>query len=526
MSIQISSVGSTQYEQVPCTSTQDFINAVKNQLISAGWSATADFHNTALFSVNPSSQVTNGQQLRFGGGTVTYSGIITYTFVTTINNLVANQVLVGATAADSAYNLVQAINLGTGSGTLYSSPTAASGFITASLVTGSQMLITSVATGTSALPIIVTSSDNNRYTWQDIVYGNYGDGGSYYYLAGAGCQVTSAPTPQGLKISLLIDNGVGAVRFRITSPQLEQISASHASWWDGTNGLPRAVTGTGMIQVYGYSSRLYEFICNAHQFWLWLLGSDGKSNFQQVMGGVPYVRPLNAPIVVTGATNATPVVISTATAHGRVTGDNVFVCDIYGNADANGFWTNVTVVDSTHIQLNGSSGSGAYSSGGLLAGDGQLARCAWFQGDSFAEGGTFRYSGSSAINYYTTAPYQYQVHFINQAMTNPNGNGASIQSLALTAAPAPYQGNDRLGRSASYLTVFGGYPVLIDTQLCLPLSSSSGVLPVVVGQLWDSFITMENVPVDKEVSSFLGKRWLQFTNSQTGLIISLWIAKT
>lgn len=66
---------------------------------------------------------------------------------------------------------------------------------------------------------------------------------------------------------------------------------------------------------------------------------------------------------VTAATTATPIVITTSAAHGFTTGDLVRVSDVVGGINANGEFT-VTVVDSTHFSLDGTVGSGSYSSGG------------------------------------------------------------------------------------------------------------------------------------------------------------------
>jgi hypothetical protein len=66
---------------------------------------------------------------------------------------------------------------------------------------------------------------------------------------------------------------------------------------------------------------------------------------------------------VTGATNASPIVIQTSAAHGLTSGDSVRVAGVQGNAGANGTWV-ATVVDSTHFSMLGSVGSGAYTTGG------------------------------------------------------------------------------------------------------------------------------------------------------------------
>lgn len=65
---------------------------------------------------------------------------------------------------------------------------------------------------------------------------------------------------------------------------------------------------------------------------------------------------------VTGATNASPIVITSAS-HGLTTGMKVTVASVGGNTSANGTWT-ITVVSSSTFSLDTSTGNGAYTSGG------------------------------------------------------------------------------------------------------------------------------------------------------------------
>ena len=68
-------------------------------------------------------------------------------------------------------------------------------------------------------------------------------------------------------------------------------------------------------------------------------------------------------LTVTDASNAAPIVITTATPH-LVTRDSVvLVSGIVGNTAANDFWQ-VTPVDATHLTLQNSVGNGNYVSGG------------------------------------------------------------------------------------------------------------------------------------------------------------------
>lgn len=65
---------------------------------------------------------------------------------------------------------------------------------------------------------------------------------------------------------------------------------------------------------------------------------------------------------ITAASNASPIVITSA-AHGLSTGTRVTISGVGGNTAANGTFT-VTVVDTDTFSLDGSTGSGVYTSGG------------------------------------------------------------------------------------------------------------------------------------------------------------------
>lgn len=84
--------------------------------------------------------------------------------------------------------------------------------------------------------------------------------------------------------------------------------------------------------------------------------------------------PENSTLVVTGATNASPIVITTGT-HGLSDGDRVDIIDVAGNTAANGQWyAKVTGYSTTTFALYSDSdlstavaGNGAYTSGGIVS---------------------------------------------------------------------------------------------------------------------------------------------------------------
>ena len=71
---------------------------------------------------------------------------------------------------------------------------------------------------------------------------------------------------------------------------------------------------------------------------------------------------------INGATNASPIVISSVGGdHQFQTGDTAVISGVTGNTAANGTWT-VTRINSSTFSLNGSTGNGAWTGGGLALG--------------------------------------------------------------------------------------------------------------------------------------------------------------
>jgi hypothetical protein len=70
--------------------------------------------------------------------------------------------------------------------------------------------------------------------------------------------------------------------------------------------------------------------------------------------------------LISGATNATPIVITVAANSGLKTGDRVAISGITGNTGANGEWT-LEYVSATTFKLLGSAGNGTYGGTPRLA---------------------------------------------------------------------------------------------------------------------------------------------------------------
>lgn len=85
-------------------------------------------------------------------------------------------------------------------------------------------------------------------------------------------------------------------------------------------------------------------------------GTDGKALLTRA----------NATVAVSNAVdNGSGLIRLTTTAHGLSTGNKVYIKDIGGTTEANGLWT-VTVVNATTLDLQGSTFTNAYTSGGTV----------------------------------------------------------------------------------------------------------------------------------------------------------------
>lgn len=71
-------------------------------------------------------------------------------------------------------------------------------------------------------------------------------------------------------------------------------------------------------------------------------------------------------VAVNSATNASPIIVGTPTAHGIVDVSVVTVFGVLGNTAANGTWI-AERVTATSLKLRGSAGNGGYTGGGALA---------------------------------------------------------------------------------------------------------------------------------------------------------------
>jgi hypothetical protein len=127
------------------------------------------------------------------------------------------------------------------------------------------------------------------------------------------------------------------------------------------------------------------------------------------------------PVSITGATNASPISI-TASNHGLFTGQSVSISGVLGNTAANGQWV-ITVTGTNTFTLNGSTGNGAYTSGGVAT------PLIFFKFTSFNRMGLMEQSLANATAY----PFLFMGLFGNHDETPANNATIDSQFVSGTA---------------------------------------------------------------------------------------------
>ncbi len=130
--------------------------------------------------------------------------------------------------------------------------------------------------------------------------------------------------------------------------------------WHYVGSIANAATPT-MIDALPDSSIVYNSSEGNTNFQLWpVVGVPQSGSLLGVSGST---IACIAAATVSNATNAAPIVITTAAAHSFIEGQYITIASVTGNTAANGNWT-ITYIDATSFSLNGSTGNGTYGSGG------------------------------------------------------------------------------------------------------------------------------------------------------------------
>lgn len=199
---------------------------------------------------------------------------------------------------------------------------------------------------------------------------------NYYGLVGLNMQVVGADFPQDLQAFVTpgFPTTVGPVLSSATT-DAPYTTATSNSFTYTADYLDELMGGVGSKVLRHFSAGAYTSYVHAPKptlVELLIMINAAASDL---------TRRVDVSDTVTGATNATPIVITTAAANGLVAGDQVVVAGVTGNTAANGTFV-ITAVTSSSFELDGSVGNGAYGGGGTLFSPQQLNMNASFGFDN------------------------------------------------------------------------------------------------------------------------------------------------
>lgn len=345
----------------------DIVAKVRTSVATAGWTVT-DLGTYNLFGVIPplfnQSNVANNN-------TVTIVARV-YTWKTTLTGA-ADEILIGAAIIDSLTNFKAAINAEAGAGTLYGTGTTINADVSVPAIiygNGSSGNPTALVYSKAGTAVTVTESSN--FAW----YNTTTTAKTLYKLV-------SVETPAFQQLTEYIAEDVNS-----TADTLFFAGVNRA----GVLGVFRNVS-TAMVT--GNTVRCLAHRYGFHLFKTGVFGTNGTGFF----GQSPYIPTFLAPKKITGATNATPIVITTSADHGYQTGDTVVVKYVEGNLAANGSWS-ITVTSATSFSLNSSIGTGTFSGSLGLAANQSPPRIETMEQHLFSFGSTSTQCFLSGMTFY------------------------------------------------------------------------------------------------------------------------------
>jgi hypothetical protein len=464
------------YTQLDASSKTALLTALKNALVASGWTLKQSDSSSVTVAFTGLPANTN---------TVTFDGVV-YTFKTVLIQANAREVLIGASATECASNLADAINAEPGtSGTKYSNTTTAHPTCTAAdsttncTVYGPNGFVASETLANATL---------NRTT-----------------AIGLGYKLDSARCPSGLQMRLMIDDDGNATMIRIRAAACDEAVVLAHNWRLNT-------AADRLLEFYGVKHRIFTSLLSAPL--------EQGCNF---MAGTPALKAKNAsPKIAAISDSGGLFQIETLTAHGKVTGEHVFISGGTKNTGAaasavNGDWQ-ITVTDTTHYTLDGSTYTAeSYDAdSGLSGSPSQVSRAFYVAGDDTA---------LRVLNFRNTFGY-------NVGISNIPYQGVCLNQYAYcssTANSTPsllriHRPTDDIIPGQS-LRDLSGMANEFEAQIAWPISSSAAE-PRIVGLIWNTFALSEPYPCDKVKHNFLGFNWMNYTDDWTYAKGSLWIATT
>jgi hypothetical protein len=203
-------------------------------------------------------------------------------------------------------------------------------------------------------------------------------------------------------------------------------------------------------------------------------------------------------VLITGATNATTIQITTDGAHGMTTGQQVFIDNVGGNTAANGLWT-VTAAGgptSTTLTLDGSVGNGTYTAAtGVLASvtGGQRSRNWFITGTTPGNGGAG----------------------LRQDISGDSGDQKFVVSNQNSLVMTSHTGRPRILLQEAGLRNEGGRYVVTEAMMRWH-STDTGIAGRVQGGMYNMAYTTEVIGMDEEFGPTPdGKLWICFTNGDS-----------
>lgn len=133
------------------------------------------------------------------------------------------------------------------------------------------------------------------------------------------------------------------------------------------------------------------FVDNDNNFWIDGLQLDATSAYINDATLTLSFGSVEDTGTITGATNASPIVVTSA-AHGLSNGQTIVVSHVEGNRAANGTWVVANVTTNT-FELQGSTGDGTYTTGGD-----------WYLGMTGGTSLSVAYVAASNGRYYAVLP--------------------------------------------------------------------------------------------------------------------------
>lgn len=307
---------------------------------------------------NPSAGNTT-HLFRTVAGSITFNNSTQYTISTYIKSINKNKVVfqwTNDTSKSARFNLSNGTVEATGANASATITSAGGGWYRLT------MTITSSASASSDLCAVYLVE--NTFAGLDAANSIYmGDSTTGIYFTGfqieAGSSATSYENPAGQTLSIF--NGTLYAYFhiieRLSSTSLKIANISGGTGMGNTSGRQYYIGGriktftTGLTAVRIASCDTVRVMASPDPTSIGSATWDGT-------GSQPTIN-------ISSSTNASPISITTSSAHGYSTGDTVFICDHTTNTNAVGTWE-ITVTGLTTFTLDGSTGNGVGGATGTV----------------------------------------------------------------------------------------------------------------------------------------------------------------